>query len=319
MSYEDLLKDINKEKIASGYLFVGEEDNLKRDAIFRIKDKRKANLVVLDDEKNLREVLSNDMFGESKVVVLKEPSIKQRELIAKYIKNPSLSITIIISLKKVDSSYSIPVVNFPKLHFNNLKFWIRERFRENGRIIKASAIDLMLETIGEDTSFLMGEIEKITLYCSKKEISDCDIFPILSKGESKNIFFLLDAIGERKMSALSICNDLLSYGDSCNRILFMMEKRLREIFSIKDGIRDEAMKDWQYRKISNQARLFSKEEGCFIFSSLADCDLKLKSYSPGSREFILLSLIYRICSSNQRKAMEVNSFNAGSDKRKNEF
>ncbi|MEW6681107.1 MAG: hypothetical protein AB1297_08870, partial [bacterium] len=138
MSYEDLLKDINREKIATGYLFVGEEEGLKRDAIFRIKDKRKASLIVFDDNKNLKEILSGDIFGENRVVVLKEPSIKEREIIAKYIKNPSPSITIIISLKKVDISYSIPVVAFPKLHFNNLKFWIRERFREKGRMIKES-------------------------------------------------------------------------------------------------------------------------------------------------------------------------------------
>ncbi|MEW6007380.1 MAG: DNA polymerase III subunit delta [bacterium] len=298
MSYEDLLKDINREKIATGYLFVGEEDNLKRDAIFRIKDKRKASLIVFDDNKNLKEILSGDIFGENRVVVLKEPFIKEREIIAKYIKNPSPSITIIISLKKVDPSYSIPVVAFPKLHFNNLKFWIRERFREKGRIIKESAIDLLLETVGEDTSFLIGEIEKITLFCSKKELSDNDILPILSGGKSKNIFDLLDAIGERKINALSICHSLLSYGDSPNYILFMIEKRMREIFSIKDGIKDETMKDWYYKKLSHQARLFLHNEASSIFSSLADCDLNLKSYSSHLREFILLSLVYHILSKN---------------------
>ncbi len=293
MTYEDLLKDINKGKIAPSYLFVGEEEALKRDAVLRIKKKTGANFVIFDETKDIKEVFSPDIFGEKKIVLIK--SFSEKDFIMKYINNPSPDIILIISLKKIDEKLTnLSVASFPKPYGERLKHWIRERFRGYERKITDSAINLLLETVGEDIDFLIPEIEKITLFSEKQELSESDILPILSKRLSKDIFDLLDAIGERKKSALSICNSLLSYGTSPGQILFMIEKRMREIFSLKDGIKEPTMRDWQYRKIAIYEKLFSKEEAYPIFSNLADCDLKLKSYSSNSRNIILLSSIYRL-------------------------
>jgi|GEM_PF-6535292 len=284
MTYEELLRDINKGSIAPVYIFVGEEEALKRDALLRIRDKLKADLVFLGEAKDI----TPNIFGGKMVVVLREFPLKYKE-------DPS--ITLVIYKKKMEGEPApkVSIVSFPKMTGKRLKYWIRERFREKGRAITESAITLLMETC-DDISFLIPEIDKIALFCEKSPLTENDILPILSKRFGKDIFSLLDAIGERKIKALSICNELLSQGVSPTYILFMIEKRMEEIFSLKDGIKDPKMKDWQYRRLLNYERLFSSNEAYPIFSNIANCSFKLKSYSSSAKPLILLSLIYHIIS-----------------------
>lgn len=281
MTCEELLRNINRGNIASGYIFEGGEDALKMDAVLRIRDKIGARLVF--DEKD---AFQEDIFSEKKIVVLR--GLSKIELI----KNTPPSIIPIVFVEKIENIQTqTPIVSFPKLYGERLKFWIKERFKEHGRIITEPAINLLITSTGGDISSLIQEIEKITLFSDKKWLNDDDISPIICKIFNKNIFALLDAIGERKMEALSICSFLISYGASYSHILFMIEKRLSEIFLLKDK---KEINPWQYKKISRYKRLFSDDEMYFLFSKLADCDLKLKSYSSNSRPLILLSLIYNI-------------------------
>lgn len=282
MTYEDLLRNISKGRIAKGYIFAGKEEALKRDAVLRIRDKIGASLIFGE-----KEALQEDIFGGKRIVVL-------NELKTGLIKRDILPIAFVEKAK--DFPKDVPIVSFPKLHSGRLKFWIKERFKEKERTITESAMNLLSEGTGEDISLLLSEIEKITLFCDKKWLKEDDISPILCKNPNKDIFDLLDAIGERKMDALSICNNLLFYGASPSYILFMIEKRMREIFSLKDGIKEEKMQDWQYRKTCSYERLFLKDEAYSIFSKLAECDLKLKLYSSNSKTIILLNLIYELVS-----------------------
>ncbi|HAW50575.1 TPA: DNA polymerase III subunit delta [bacterium] len=300
MDYNSLLSEINKGEISPCYLFVGEEEALKRDVLYKIKN-RGFSLFIYDQKKDIWDILQEGLF-EKRIVFIPDFSLisqKTKDFIIKYLNNPSLSIVLVISCKKIEdqSLTKAVVVRFPKLSKEALKRWIIDRFRENKKTINPSIAHFLIETIGNDIEILSSEIEKICLFCMDKYIiEENDIAPVVSLRFNKDIFELMDLVGNRKKKAVALCNLLLLSGISPTHILYMLIQRMRQIFSIKEGIK-ENIQEWQYKRLSEQAGLFSYNELGYVFSSLQDAEFKLKSYSQRSHPHILFSLIMRLVKS----------------------
>lgn len=96
----------------------------------------------------------------------------------------------------------------------DLREWVQERIRRDGKEIDAAAIDFLIEASGNSLTFLALELEKLLIYClNSKKISEEDVEKITARNRVKTVFNLWDSVALRKKDeAFSILRELTVEG-----------------------------------------------------------------------------------------------------------
>jgi DNA polymerase-3 subunit delta len=302
MKYADLKRELRRKRVAPCYLFVGEEDELKRDAAKEIAQILEAEIVVLDKEREEETslLLRQDLLFGKRLIFVKEFSSfskTTKSAITEFLKRP-ISV-IIISEKRAHKALqaliaqSGKVVFFHQLNRYELISWIKESFKIEGKEIEEPAVGLIYESIGTDICLLKSEIEKIALFAkNKSRITEEDVLSVSSVRLYRNIFDLCDMVAERKIEAVKLCRELIASGVSEGLILYWLTHKMHLLFSVKE--RKLNLPEWQYRKLKREGELFCPDEAEKVFSLLIKADLGLKREDKRAHPLILLSLISQI-------------------------
>jgi len=330
MRYQDLIKEIEAGRISPVYLFSGEEEYLKEDALRRIKEALikpeflQFNYDLLSGKEISGTELLNKLLtlpiGQGKrLIVIRDaqklnPSVKER--IIEYLKNPSQDACLVLWTPKVDLRKRFYAtiekqgksVTFYSLRDKELFLWVRDYLFRRKKKISADALDLLMERVGNNLGEMAGELEKLLICIGKRnEINLEDVENLVGAVKTYTIFALIDAIGKkREKEALGILSRMMEEGTSATEILYMIVRQFRLLlrtrnllekkFSENKIIQALAIRPFVVKNLVSQVRNFSLEKLIESFENLLQAEIEIKS-SIKTPRMVLELLILKLCSS----------------------
>ncbi|MDA1208446.1 MAG: DNA polymerase III subunit delta [bacterium] len=103
----------------------------------------------------------------------------------------------------------------PSLNHAKQLQWITARFAANNARVIPSAVGLLLDSVGDDQALIAQEIDKISMYCTGKDVTDADIELLVATSAEREAWKLMDILGEGKPEvALQYVHTLLDKGFS---------------------------------------------------------------------------------------------------------
>ncbi|MGI6367982.1 MAG: DNA polymerase III subunit delta [Anaerolineae bacterium] len=174
-----------------------------------------------------------------------------------------------------------------------LQQWITARARAKGLAIEPAATARLIEAAGGDLRRLDAELDKLGAYADyARDIRADDVLSLVTPDPETPIYQLLDHLCQRRRGdALhSLHNVLASDPRSANGIypLAAIAGRLSQLLATKDLLERQrlalpqaakALKvaDWQIRRLSSQAALFSSDELVRLLDQAMEIDRGLKT------------------------------------------
>ena len=328
MRYQELIREIEADRIRSVYLFSGEEEYLKEDALKRIKEtlikpafsQFNYDLLTGKEIKGtelLNKLLTLPVGGGKRLVVIRDaqklnPSTGEK--IIEYLKNPSQDAYLILWAPKVDlrkKFYAIiekqgGSVVFYLLKDRELAFWIGDHLSHRKKKISTDALRLLSERVGNNLGEVAGELEKLLICIGKRnEINLEDVESLVGAVKTYTIFALTDAIGKRgEKKALGILSRMMDEGTSATEILYMIVRQFRLLLRTRNLldkklsenkiIQTLALRPFVVKNLLIQARNFSLEKLIENFENLLQVEVEIKS-SIKTPRMILELLILNLC------------------------
>ncbi|NLN41909.1 MAG: DNA polymerase III subunit delta [Clostridiales bacterium] len=265
MDYRKLFKEINKGDWQGIYLFFGEEQYIKQQALNRIieamvdpslKDLNYAQIdgtdVDLDIIINACETLP--FMVDRRLVVVKDLSILNgradgnidEDSFLEYIKKMSETTCLILYCRNgVDKRKKIykyinktgKAIEFKYLTGKELHTWINQTVEQQGKKISYKAISYLVDRVGNELNDISNELKKLISYIGQSgEIDIKAIDQVVTPTLEQSIFQLVDAIGEKRSSqALMILGNLINEGgQAAPPILAMIARQFRLILQCKE-------------------------------------------------------------------------------------
>ncbi len=329
MRYQDLIKEIETGKVKPVYLFSGEEEYLKEEALRKIKETlikpefSQFNYDLLSGKEIsgtelLNRLLTLPVGGEKRLIVIRDaqklnPSVEER--IIEYLENPFHTSCLVLWAPKVDLRKKFyatiekkeeSVVFYP-LKNRELSLWVRNYLAQRKKKISVDALDLLIERVGNNLGEMAGEIEKLLIHVEKRaEINLKDVENLVGIVKSHTIFELTDAIGKkREKEALGILSRMMDGGTSATEILYMIVRQFRLLLRIKNLLEKKfsenkiiqalALKPFVVKNLVSQAGNFSLEKLIESFENLLQAEVEIKS-SIKTPRMVLELLILKLCS-----------------------
>ena len=166
--------------------------------------------------------------------------------------------------------------------------WIKETAESKGAFISPVAIRSMADLVGGDLWTLDQELEKLSLYANRREISESDVRLMVSQVREASIFEAVDAmIDGRSQVALRLLAQLRDDGREPQYIIAMVERQLRLLALAQDSIERRlpqgelkralgTSSDFVVRKTMDQARRHSRQDIAWRYDRLLEADLSIK-------------------------------------------
>jgi DNA polymerase-3 subunit delta len=197
------------------------------------------------------------------------------------------------------------VRKFPMLKYDELRRWVEQRVTQAGKgsSISAKAVELMVRLVGNDLWTMANEIDKLVLFAEGRAIEEADVRAVVSHAREANIFAMVDAIMESRISlAQELLQQLFQQGMTPAQILVMLARQARIIFRVRDmrdrGVSRGAIQtklgltsDFVWRKAWQQADKYSPARLNEVYHKLLDADIAVKTGKYGNPELVLDILV----------------------------
>lgn len=328
MRYQELIREIKTGRIKPVYLFSGEEEYLKEDALKRIKvalikpEFSQFNYDLLagkevEGRELLNKLLTLPVGGGKRLILIRDaqklnPSVKEK--LIEYLKNPSQDACLILWTPKVDLRKRFYAtigkqgesITFYPLWDRELSLWVRDYLARGKKRISVNVLNLLIERVGNNLGEMAGELEKLLIHIGKRdEIELEDVERLVGVVKSHTLFELADTIGKKmKKEALGILSRTMEEGTSATEILYMIVRQFRFLLRTKDllekGLSEVritqvlALKPFVVKKLLSQAKNFTKEKLIESFAALLQAEVEIKS-SIKTPRMVLELLILKLC------------------------
>lgn len=254
MDRKELEKQIQAGKVNGVYLLDGTDEYLKQRALKNMISCAIGSGMEELNLSNLNNPSTNELIAacetipfmsEKRVVVVRDaPYLTDREDGEDKLKDylihvPVSTVLIFFCHGKTDSRKSFVKgiektgahVCFSPMTEGEVNLFIREAFREQGKVCSNQVASQLAFVAGSDTSQLMNEIGKLTAYAGeRKEIAMEDIDKIVTRSTEFAAFAIVNAVMEnREARAFALMRDMLAAGESRISILAMIERQFRMI------------------------------------------------------------------------------------------
>lgn len=252
------------------------------------------------------------MFNERKLIILTN-IFDNQEFKEKFLKNSrecvkSENVFIFYEqklIKKNDALFKFlkkeaKSQEFQSLSGYKLKNWIKKEAQKYNCEIEPSALEKLINLLGNDLWRISEEIKKLVSYVhsvrdagvsigtKKKEIGLREINLLIKPEIENDIFKTIDAIASKNKSrALALLHQHTEEGESPLYLLSMINFQFRNVLEVKNLLKKN-YSYWEVRKKSalhpfviqkscKQAENFSEEELGKIYQKLFEADLNIKT------------------------------------------
>jgi DNA polymerase-3 subunit delta len=281
MDHTEFFNNLKAGDIARLYLFYGQEEYVKEQALAQLKDTlldgavRDMNMTVLDGETaSTDDILACadtlPLFGGRRLVVIRNYAplmgrgvdTADRKRLVDYIAHIPEHLCLVFvcrgdirkntALFKAIGKYGA-VVDFAPLKDKELILWIRTAFKRFGKAISPQDAQYMAMMAGSELETLVHEIHKVADYAGEAHVICAqDIDAVVARISSANIFKMVDAIGQKDVDkALYHMNELLESGQSPIGMLSMIARQFRILLQCRLLLD----KGYSAREISSQVKL----------------------------------------------------------------
>ena len=315
MKPEDFNRSVDNGEFVPLYLLCGDEPYLVERAVKKLLERavdpgfRDFNLnVFYGNECKGDEVFSAaqtlPMFAQTRVVLVKKGgdlSAGAMEVLLPYLQDPCPSTCLILQAEKVDGRKKFfaefkkrgEVVEFKRPYENQLGPYLRDEVRAAGKKIDSAAAELLAYLVGNNLQELVSQIEKLCVYCGKKElIGVAEVKAIVSDTKVESVFEFTDALGSKDVGrALRMLTTLLGDGEAPLRILGGVARHYRQLWQVRelldrktppgDMAKVSGINPYFLKKVMDQARNYRVSELAVVFERMLELDLAFKS---GGRE-----------------------------------
>lgn len=269
MNYMNIFKDIEAKRFKSIYLFYGEEEYVKQQALNQLVDAlidpqfRDLNYQVMDgSEVGVDEIINAcetlPFMSDRRLIVVKDSvfltnrrngsdnqnSVEDGKRLGEYIKDipPTTYVIFYVrngigsksglykSIKKIGS-----VVEFSRLEDIDVKRWVVREIGIHSKTITKPAIEQFVYLVGTNLEDVENELSKLMAF-----VHDCDVITeehvqkIATPTLEHSIFQLVEAIGNRDVdTALILLDEMLDKGEAFYSIIPMIGRQIRLILLCK--------------------------------------------------------------------------------------
>ncbi len=250
---------------------------------------------IIDDAKTI------SLFGDKKLIICENANLftgqtaKDAEILESYLTKPNDLTTLIFITNndKIDNRKKITklmkkngIIKDFSENINPITF-VQNNLKDYN--INISAINLLIERVGNNPLILKNEIDKLKLYKgNNKFIDENDILNLTVKTSYEDIFKLIDyIIDNNKDKALEILEEMFKNGEEAIKIIVILAGQIRIMYQakvlIKKGLSEKNIADilaiHPYRvKIALQkGRRYNENILLNYLSELADIDYAIKS------------------------------------------
>jgi len=180
------------------------------------------------------------------------------------------------------------IVNFEKASRTDLISWIKRRFTASDKSIDTDTADFMMFYCGEIMQDLIPEIEKVSAYAKKQEISRADIEAVATRNVDFDIFDAINAIAAKKYSkALAVLEGLADQNEKPISVLALIAQQFRRLYATKLILADGGGKadimqlfgmrsDYPAKLAIDASKTMKKEHISYAIELCAETDAKLK-------------------------------------------
>ncbi len=246
------------------FLFSGEEEFLKREAIDKLKQSYGLKnspacytFSPADEDFSIEKVVAlartANLFSPYQMIVVKDIekiSPAQREILFSYIRHPAGHTNLVlmsgrrIRQKQEPESDFLNLLakqpNIEKREFvplseeelrRRMACWIKER----GKAVSCREIDFILAKSGKDPAHLRQVIEKACLYAKDKQRLDMAVLEqAIGKEVSLDVYRMVDAILKKDIAgALMALRDMHQFNIKAEKIIGALTKELRRLYAAK--------------------------------------------------------------------------------------
>jgi DNA polymerase-3 subunit delta len=330
MNYLDIFTDIKKGDISGVYLFYGDEEYVKEQALTQViksffpKGMHEFNLHVIDTEaKDVKDIINAcdtlPFMVSKKLVIVKDfpmtsskkQSMQTDKLIDYLARVPSATCLIFFNRGQVDARVSIftaikkhgKIVEFSHLKPEDTQKWLTGALKKHSKRMDNASLKYMVHLVGNRIGDLNNELSKLISYTNDEDIIKSeDIDAIVVPNYEYSVFSLLDCIGRKDPGgSIVLLNKLISQGENPISLLAMTAKQLRTILFCC-SLREEGLSDAQIfkkivghpftvRKNIDQSRYFTTEKAIEGIKLCLETDYGIKSGKIRERAALELLLI----------------------------
>lgn len=334
-SIKDLNKAYNEKKLENFILIHGndkgkikETEDYVKGLVDNLKElnlvEYTGNSINFEDVKNACETIP--VMADIRVVHIKSPSFLLDTIdssakaflnnILEYIKNiPSYTILLISNFDLIDKNNPIlklasnigTLVEYKVPSYGrDLSAWIENFLKENKKEINKSNLFYLTNEVSNIPASLETELQKLIDYTlDKKEIEKIDIDNIIHKTIESNIFKMVDNMFKgNARGALEILDALILQGEQYPKIMFMIIRQFRILYSIKllssegksprDIMSTLKIQEFVYKNMLKIASSWDESDIKKVLEDALETDFNIKS-GKISQELGLEMFILRIC------------------------
>ena len=255
------------------YIFIGEEDLLKEEALDRLKqecfpseneDSLTFNYVSLHglsagslagesttSKQVVEEAQQLPFMSPRRLVIVRDAEQLIDETLLDYIQNPLKTTCLVLLMRKIDkrlSSYrtlkaNAKIVEFNHLRQDDLVKWIQCYVNQYDKTISYNNAGYIANTLENNLSGILQELEKLIAYIgTRNTITIEDIELSISENKIKGSFELTDAIQYKDTScAIRLVNNLLDQGKSVQEVIGSMRWMLTRLWQGKELLKDKRL------------------------------------------------------------------------------
>ena len=328
---EQLIEQIERDRIDPVYFFSGDEAFLKDEAVRALVARviePGTEAFCLDvhhgDDSDAAAILTvasmMPMMTDRRVVIVRDfhrlPQ-KDREAIADYAEGPAPSTVLVLETPRVNlktklyerlSGAAVSVVFYP-LFPERVPPWLQQHARQYGKRLTSEAAHQLQAIVGTDLRELASELEKLAVFVGGRDtIGAGDVENTLGPVRAGSVFDIAEAVGEKDLArALGAYQRALDAGDEPQAVVALFVRHLVILWKIRflkrdrhsdDGIKKTLKLGWGFNRFYNryaaQSRLLSGRDLQNGFEALYEADIALKTSAlpPG---LVMHRLLYGLC------------------------
>lgn len=310
------------------YLFTGNDDYLKREAVQKLKkallqDGSEAfNFNTYEIGKcDIRYVIdmlrSIPFISGKRLVLLKHIDIATPDVqnaIVQYVKTPSKSACLVLDSSKGELLGTFyrnirkfaREISFTAPKANRIISWIQKEVKAQGKAIAYDAAHFLKELKGDDINGLRTEIDKLITYIGKRpSILKEDVEEIVGSSASRNVFEFVHVLSRKDAKkALLIAKELLRTKKAIPEILGMIGWQFRRIKKAQELLRKGAsdksasmkcnIPSFYMERFIKEIKSFTAKELDRNIDYLLDTDYSIKKGYAKPKDALEL-LIVKIC------------------------
>lgn len=276
MGYREIFNDIKKNQVGRLYLFYGQEEYVKEQAMLQLTrtlipthlmelnyQVLDGDIVQVDDIIHASETLP--FMTQVRLVVVKDLTLLygkksklEEERLKDYLKHvPDTTCLVFDCRDKIDKRKSLyktinklgKVIEFEPLKQSEIFSWVRNTLKKYGKQMEPDALRHFVYIGGNKLEKLYSELLKLVSYARDNPlITREDVDKVVAPTMEYTIFQLVEAIGTKETgTALILLDRLLSEGENVFAILAMISRQIRLIFQCK-GHKQQGLSQGQITK-----------------------------------------------------------------------